>query len=317
MAVKTKYARLGMSGIEVSKICLGTNNFGGQLSADAATKVIRRALDLGVNFIDTANVYTDGRSEEIVGKAVKGDRERLVIATKVGYPMGGEPDSPNLSRKNILAKAWQSLQRLQTDHIDLYYLHAFDPKTPLTESLEAMNGLMEEGKVRHYGVSNYTLEQLRNAVEACEDGGWAKPVALQPRYNLLMREAENDLLPYCAKVNLGVATYSPLIGGLLTGKYNQSGAPPPGSRAAFRPAYWERIRNLGQFQAVEKLRSISEETDCKPNQLAIAWVLRNPAVTSAIVGASSPGQVDENCIALEKTIPDGVFEKLGSLPAQR
>ncbi|MDG7016475.1 MAG: aldo/keto reductase, partial [Nitrososphaerota archaeon] len=204
------YTKLGRSNVEVSRICLGTNNFGGQLDAEQSAKVIRHAVDVGINFIDTANVYTNGRSEEIIGKAVKEDRERLVIATKVGSPMSGEPDSPNLSKDNILSKAEESLRRLQTRYIDLYYLHTFDPKTPLTESLEAMSGLVKDGKVRHYGVSNFTVDQLKQAMKICDELDLVRPVAVQPRYNLLMREAEGDLFPYCVETGLGVATYSPL-----------------------------------------------------------------------------------------------------------
>lgn len=308
-----KYAKLGISNVKVSRICLGTNNFGGQLGAEEAAGVIRKAVDLGINFIDSANVYTDGHSEEAIGKAVKEDRERLVIATKVGYPMGGEPDSPNLSKENILSKAEGSLQRLQTRYIDLYYLHAFDPKTPLAESLEAMDELVKEGKARHCGVSNYTVEQLRQAMKICDERDLVRPLALQPRYNLLMRDAERDLFPYCKEVGLGVATYSPLLGGLLTGKYNQTEAPPPGSRAAFRPAYWERLKTMGRFQAVEKLRSIAKEAGAKPGQLAVAWVLRNSAVTSVILGSSSPSQVEENCAILEMDVPKKTFDALDSV----
>ena len=313
MAVATRYARLGKSGLEVSRICLGSNNFGGQLSADDAAKVIRRAVDLGVNFIDTANVYTDGRSEEVIGRTVKGDRDSMVIATKVGFPMPGEPDSPDLSSANILAKAEQSLRNLQTDFIDLYYLHVFDSSRPLAEPLRTMNRLVEEGKIGHYGVSNYSLGQLKDAIRLCEEEDLARPVVLQPRYNLVAREAEKDLLPYCLESRLGVAVYSPLEGGLLTGKYNLSSVPPAGSRAAFKPKYWERIKAMDRFGAADRLRSLASRIGSKPSSLAVAWVLRNRAVTSAIVGASSPSQVEENCAAAEMDFPARVFDELDAL----
>jgi aryl-alcohol dehydrogenase-like predicted oxidoreductase len=308
-----KYAKLGRSDVEVSRICLGTNNFGGQLSAEEAAGVVRKAIDLGINFVDTANVYTDGHSEEVIGRTVKEDRGRIVIATKVGAPMPGEPESPNLSKENILSKAEESLKRLQTSCIDLYYLHVFDPSTPLTESLLAMNQLVKNGKVRHYGVSNYTVDQLRQAIRTCDERDLVRPIALQPRYNLLVREAETDLFPYCIETGLGVATYSPLQGGLLTGKYSETEPPPPGSRAAFRPDYWGRLKTMGRFKAVERLRAIAKGAGAKPGSLAIAWVLRNRAVSSAIVGASSPAQVEENCAALELKVPESVFAAMDGL----
>ena len=304
-----QYRAVSGTGLKVSRICLGTNNFGGQLDEESARRVIDKSLELGINFLDTANVYTQGRSEEVIGKSLKGRREEVTLATKVGYP--AQPDgSSDLSREAIMKNAEGSLRRLQTDRIDIYYMHAFDSRTPLAESLTAMDGLVKAGKVKHYAVSNFSVDQLRSAFSICEKQGLEKPVALQPVYNLLSREAEADLLPYCRDRGLSVFTYSPLAGGLLTGKYAAGASPPAGSRAAFRPAYWERISKEEHLAAVERMKAVAEEEGATLGQLSIAWILRNPTVTAPIVGASTPAQVAENCRAVELDVSMGYFDAL-------
>ena len=308
-----QYTKLGRSNTTVSRICLGTNNFGGQLGEEQASKVIRAAVDAGINFIDTANVYVNGRAEEIIGNSMKGDRGRVVIATKMGYGMPGEPEGINLTRGNVLAKADESLRRLQTDHIDLYYLHGFDPNVGLEESLGAMNQLVNDGKVWQVGVSNFSAAQLGEAMRICEENDFAKPMAIEPRFNLMVRDAEKELFPLSLKLGLGVVTYSPLAGGFLAGKYSKGAEPPEGTRAAFSPGYWKRYNVDENFAKLEVLSNIARDSGLPLATLAVAWVLSKPAVTAPIIGASHPGQVGENCRALEAKVPSQVMAKLDSV----
>ena len=308
-----QYTKLGRSNFTVSRICLGTNNFGSQLSEEQASKVIRKAVDEGMNFIDTANVYVGGRSEEIIGKCVKSDRSSVAIATKVGYGMPGEPEGINLTRANVIAKADDALRRLQTDHIDLFYLHGFDPNVPLTETLGATNQLVKDGKVWRIGVSNFTADQVDAAMMICEQNDFAKPMAVQPRFNLMARDAEKGLFPICSKLGLGVATYSPLAGGFLTGKYSKGTEPPAGTRAAHNPNYWKRYNSDENFAKLEKLSAIANDSGFPLTTLAVAWILSKPAVTAPIVGASTPAQVEENCRIPEAKVPSQVIARLDAL----
>jgi aryl-alcohol dehydrogenase-like predicted oxidoreductase len=308
-----QYTKLGRSNFTVSRICLGTNNFGSQLSEEQASKVIRKAVDVGINFIDTADVYVGGRSEEIIGGSIKGDRNSVAIATKVGYGMPGGPEGINLARDNVLSKADDSLRRLQTDHIDLYYLHGFDPNVQLVETLGATNQLVKDGKVWQIGVSNFTAEQLRETMRVCEENDFAKPMTIEPRYNLLMRDAEKELFPLSVKLGLGVATYSPLAGGFLTGKYSKGTEPPEGTRAAFNPNYWKRYSADENFTKLERLSEIARDSGFPLTTLAVAWILSKPAVTAPIIGASRPEQVEENCRILDAKVPSQVIAKLDAL----
>lgn len=242
-----EYRRLGNTGAKVSRICLGTNNFGRQLDEQQSTRVIAKAQDLGVNSIDTANVYASSKSEEVIGQAIKGNRNSVFLATKVASEMGSGPNDRGLSRKHILWQISESLRRLQTDYIDLYYMHRFDPDTPLEETLRTLDDLVRLGKVSYLGCSNFTAQQIADANQVCDTLGLAKIVAVQPRYNLVRREAEAEVLPYCAKNNLAVLTYSPLMGGFLTGKYSAERAPPAGSRGAFSKQYWDNMNKPENF----------------------------------------------------------------------
>jgi aryl-alcohol dehydrogenase-like predicted oxidoreductase len=221
-----EYKRVGDSCINVSRISLGTNNFGGQVTEQDAITIIKKAIDLGVNSIDTANVYTGGLSEKIIGKALEGYRDDIILATKVGMRRGQGHNQGGLSRKNILSQISKSLENLKTDFIDLYYLHRFDPNTQLEETLKTLNELVREEKVRYIACSNFTALQIAEAQAISDTHGLEKLVAVQPRYNLLQREIENSLLPYCEHEKMGVLTYSPLMGGFLTGKYKKDQSPP-------------------------------------------------------------------------------------------
>jgi aryl-alcohol dehydrogenase-like predicted oxidoreductase len=305
-----KYRKLGKTGVQVSHLSLGTNNFGGQVDERTSIQIINKAVDMGINAIDTANIYTGGKSEEIIGKALKGNRDQILLCTKVGMDAGPAPNQSGLSRKHIFWQVSKSLERLQTDYIDIYYLHRFDAETPLEETLRAMDQLVKEGKVLYAACSNFSVSQVASAQEICEGLDLERLVAVQPPYNLLRREAEADLLPYCQSRGLGVLTYSPFMGGLLTGKYTDKEHPPQGSRGERNPRYWERIKNLESFSAVIELRKIADSAGFQLSQLALPWILLNPAVTSAITGASSPEQVEENCRAAETQVPEDILKRL-------
>lgn len=310
-----KYKNLGKSGLKVSRIGLGTNNFGGQINEENSIKIVRKAIDLGINLIDTADMYTNGKSEEMIGKALQGYRDNVILATKVGFSVGERPNQTGLSRKHILWQVRHSLESLQTDYVDIYYLHRFDPETPLEETLRTFNDLVREEKVRYIACSNFAAWQIAKAHEICEDLGLEKFVAVQPPYNLMQREIETELLPYCQHEGLGVMTYTPLMGGLLSGKYAKGTLPPTGSRAEYNQAYWERINKEGNFTILQQIESIADDAGIPMFQLAIAWILKNPTITAPMVGASKPEQVEENCNIVEINISDEVYKKLNAITA--
>lgn len=308
-----KYKRLGKSGLKVSQICLGTNNFGSQVNEEVSLKIIKKALDLGVNVIDTANVYSGGRSEKIIGKAVQGCRDDVIIATKVGARTGKGPNQGALSRKHILQQIKRSLESLGTKFIDIYYLHRFDEETPFEETLRTLNDLVHNGKVRYVACSNFTAWQIAKAHEICEIHDLEKFVAVQPEYNLLHREIEKDLLPYCQQEGLGVLTYSPLKGGFLTGKYRKNTPPMTGSRAGAHPQFWERVNMKENFIMIEPIRSIAAEVGISMIKLAIMWIMKNPLVTAPIVGASSVDQIEKNCQITEINIDNSIYQRLDEI----
>jgi aryl-alcohol dehydrogenase-like predicted oxidoreductase len=305
-----EYMRLGNSGVKVSRICLGSNNFGGQLDEKASAAVIEKALDLGVNIIDTANTYQKGKSEVIIGRTLKGHRDDVIIATKVGMSVGEGPNGGGLSRKHIMWQIKRSLEQLQTDYIDIYYMHRFDPETPIEETLRTLNDLVHRGRVRYIACSNWDAAQIENANELCDSKDLEKIIAVQPPYNLLDRGAEEDLLPYCAKEHLGVLTYTPLMGGFLTGKYEKGKPPPPGSRGASSSYYWGRFSNEELYAPLERLKAVSSEVGIPLHKLSIEWILSNPTVTAPILGASTVEQVIENCGMVNEKLPDSVLERL-------
>lgn len=307
------YRRLGITGIKVSRICLGTNNFGGQLDEQRVQSVIKKALDLGINILDTANTYTKGRSEELIGEAIKGNRNEILIATKVGEERGGGPNQGGLSRKEIVWQVSESLRRLQTDYIDLYYMHRFDPETPLEETLRALDYLVKQGKILYVACSNFTVAQVSKAIDICERLALERIVAVQPLYNLVQREAGVDLLPFCREKSLAVLPYSPLMGGFLTGKYASGKAPPPESRGYYNKMYWEQTNKGENYMMVESFRQIANQASISTADLAIAWLLKNPAVTAPIVGASSPEQVEKACEVLGLRIPEDAMKRLESV----
>jgi aryl-alcohol dehydrogenase-like predicted oxidoreductase len=306
---------MGRTGLKVSRMTLGTNNFGRDVDEATSIRVIRRAIDLGINSIDTANIYTGRRSEEIIGKAVQGDRDRFVIATKVGSPVGEGPDDSGLSRKHILSQISESLRLLQTDHIDIYYMHRFDPGTPLGETLKTFDDLAREGKILYLACSNFTVENMRAMNDVSERMGLERIVALQPPYNLLNHDAETELFPFCESERLGVISYSALAGGFLTGKYADGVPAPTGTRGALYPKFWGRMNRPENYAVLEKFKALADNAKMPLSQLALNWIAKNPTVTSMIVGASRPEQVEENVRQLEVKPPDEVMASLEAVLA--
>jgi aryl-alcohol dehydrogenase-like predicted oxidoreductase len=301
--VKTK--RLGQTGLKVSEICLGTMTFGNQCDETSSFAILDRAWDGGVFFLDTADVYPlgatpemRGQSELIVGQWMKERhrRDRVVLATKCRGATGEGPNDVGLSRKHILDAVEQSLRRLQTDYIDLYQVHQPDADTPLEETLDVLDDLVHQGKVRYLGCSNYQAYQLGKALWISDRCGLCRFECVQPRYNLLFREIEHEILPLCRSEGLGVIVYNPLAGGFLTGRY-APGQVPAGSRFALYQVgelYQNRYWQPAQFAAVERLRQFFGERQRSLTEVALAWVLGQPGVTSAIVGASRPEQLDQS-----------------------
>jgi aryl-alcohol dehydrogenase (NADP+) len=283
---------LGRSGLEVSPLCLGTMMFGGPTDERASQRIIAQARDAGLNFIDTADVYNDGRSEEIVGRAIKAERQHWVLATKLGNPMGKGPNRKGLSRRRCVLAVDESLQRLGTDWIDIYYLHREDPATPLEETVRAMGDLMRHGKICWFGLSNFRAWRIAEVCNLCDGMGIARPVVLQPYYNLLNRMPEVELLPACAFYGLGVAPYSPIARGILSGKYAPGAPPPEASRAARNdPRMMQTEWREESLLVAQKLKAHAEAKGVTLVQFALAWLLNNRLVTAPIVGPRTESQL--------------------------
>jgi aryl-alcohol dehydrogenase-like predicted oxidoreductase len=314
------HVRLGRTGLQVSRLCLGTMTFGLQCDEETSRAVLDRAADGGIDFLDTADVYplggdltTVGRTEEILGRWLKGRRDRFVVATKCFGRTGPAPFDAGNSRRHILAAVEASLRRLGTDYIDLYQLHGDDHETPLDETLEALSDLVRQGKVRYVGCSNFLTWRLVRAVGRSETLGLCRFESVQPRYNLLFRQIEREMLPFCLEEGVGVIPYNPLAGGLLSGKYDPAAPPPEGSRftlgnaaETYRSRYWRSE----EFAAVERLRPIAAEAGLSLVTMAIAWVLAHPAVTAPIIGASRPAQLEDSLAALDRPLSGELKSRL-------
>jgi aryl-alcohol dehydrogenase-like predicted oxidoreductase len=294
-----QYRRLGRCGLKVSAIGLGTNQFGGKVSPKQAKEIIHTALDAGVNFIDTADVYQGGRSEEAIGAAIKGRRERVLIATKVQHKIApGGPNDQGASRQHILHGVEASLRRLDTDTIDLYQIHRWDPNTPIDETMRALEDLIRWGKVRYIGASNFTAWQLTQANAIAQIHDWTDFVSIQPHYHLLERGLEEELLPACQYFDIGVLPYFPLAGGFLTGKYAKGKPAPKGSRGE-TSGYVQQYMTDENFEFLGKLSKFAESRGHTLNELAHAWLLAQPQVSSVISGATSVEQVQANVKSVE------------------
>jgi len=314
-----KYRRLGGAGVKVSEISLGSWISCDDLNAkEDSFRIIEKAYECGINFFDSANVYSQGRAEIILGEALrKFPRETCVIATKVYWPMGEGPNQRGLSRKHIMEESEKSLKRLGTDYIDLYYCHWFDHEVPVEETLRAMDDLIRRGMILYFGVSNWTAAQISEGLRVCDRFLLDRMVANQPSYNMFDRYIEKETIPLCMKNGIGQVVYSPLAQGTLTGKYRRGTEYAAGSRAANRNikaevTVWDYLNDeiLGQ---VEKLTQIADEAGVRLSQLALAWILRQTNVASALTGASRPSQVEENVKASDISLSDGLLSRIGEV----
>jgi aryl-alcohol dehydrogenase-like predicted oxidoreductase len=290
--------KLGQTDIRVSPVTLGTMTFGAQTDEPAARSMVDLCLERGINFIDTANVYNAGKTEEILGRILAGRRDKFILASKVGITNDQLPDEAGLSPSAIKKGIENSLRRLKTDCIDLYYLHQPDYTVPLEDTLATMNELVRAGKVRIVGASNYASWQLCHMLWLAEKNGWQPVQVVQPMYNLLARGIEQELLPMCRAFSLAVVPYNPLAGGLLTGKH-ASAAPQPGTRFDLLPFYRDRYWHAANFEAVQQLAKIAADAGKSPTRLALGWLLNQAAVTSIILGASRLEHLRENIAALD------------------
>ncbi|MDF2439669.1 MAG: hypothetical protein JWN98_653 [Abditibacteriota bacterium] len=302
-----EYRRLGQAGVKVSEVGLGSwLTYGGATENETATQCIHRAYELGINFFDTANVYARGESEKVVGAALKNfARDSYVLATKVYFPMGDGPNARGLSRKHIMEQCHLSLKRLGTDYIDLYQCHRYDENVPLEETLRALDDLVSQGKVLYVGVSEWNADQIDSALQLADELNLDRIVSNQPYYNILGRSVEEEVLPLCEEEGIGQVVFSPLAQGVLTGKYKPGQKPPEDSRAA--DPNQNQFMNGGkldeqQLEKVEALKPIAEREGLTMAQMALAWCLRKEIVSSVIIGASRPAQVDDNAAAAGKKL---------------
>jgi 1-deoxyxylulose-5-phosphate synthase len=318
-----EHARLGRSGLQVSRLCLGTMTFGLQSDEATGVAIMDKAAEAGVDFFDTSDAYplggdlsTRGRTEEIIGRWLRGKRDRIIIATKCFVPMGPGPMDGGNSRKHIMSAVDASLRRLQTDYVDLYQLHGYDQNTPIDETLSALDDLVHAGKVRYVGCSNFLTYQLVRAIGRSETLRLVRFDSVQPRYNLLFRQIEREMLPFCDEDGVGVISYNPIAGGLLSGKHNRTAPPPEGSRFTLGyagPMYQDRYWHERMFDTVEAVRKLADEAGVSLVTLAVAWVLANRAITAPIIGASRPAQLDASLAAASYALDDDLKQRLDDL----
>ncbi len=318
-----EYRRLGSTGMYVSEISYGNwITHGSQVEQEAAIKCVKTAFDLGITTFDTADVYAGTRAETVLGKALKGiRRESYELFTKVYWPTGTGKNDRGLSRKHIMESCHASLKRLNVDHIDLYQMHRFDFETPLEESLQAFEDLIRQGKVNYIGFSEWTAAQISSALKIQDARGYSRFVSSQPQYSALWRVIEEEVVPLSRKEGIGQIVWSPIAQGVLTGKYKPGAKPPAGSRATDKKSgagmisRWMRDEVL---EAVQKLRPVADSVGLSMSQLAIAWVLQNNNVSSAIMGATKPSQVKENVkasgVKLDASVMKAIDSALGTLP---
>ena len=321
-----QHVRLGRTGLTVSRLCLGTMTFGLQCDEPTSVAILDRAAAAGITFLDTSDVYplgggldTVGRTEEILGRWLAGRRHEFIVATKCNGAMSARRWDRGLSRKHILDAIEGSLRRLRTDYVDLYQCHAPDDETPIDETLRAFDDIVRAGKVRYIGTSNFVTWKIVRAMGRSEVLGVARFDSAQPRYNLLFRQIERDLLPMCLEEGVGVIPYNPLAGGLLSGKHRQTGGPTPGTRFTLGNAarrYQDRYWHEREFATVEAVRPLAAEAGISLARLAVAWVLANPAVTAPIIGASRAEQLDDVLPAAEKGIDAEIKARLDTLTAE-
>ncbi|MEK5165010.1 aldo/keto reductase [Paenibacillus sp. FSL R5-0527] len=307
-----KYRRLGTSGLEVSALGLGTNAFGKRADRETSIRLIHQALDSGVNFIDTANIYAGSESEWIIGEALADRRQGVVLATKAGLVRGEGPNASGSSRLHLQQELEQSLKRLKTDYVDLYQIHTFDPYTPLEETLRTLDDMVRAGKVRYIGASNYAAWELMKAIGISESRGWTKYISTQVSYSLADRTPEQELVPMCTDQGVGIIPYFPLAGGILSGKYHSVKEAPAGSRADTDP-------NFGRFLDEERIAlgqqvsRLAADRETSASALSLAWLMTRPAVSTVIVGATRPEQLEDNLRSVSVDLDPELLTQLNDL----
>ena len=298
--------QLGNSELHVSSIGLGSVTFGREIDSETSFSVIDYAMDRDINLIDTAEVYSAGGSEKVLGQWLSrsSNRQKVVLGTKIVPPLG---------RERILQVAEESLRRLQTDVIDLYQLHAFDASTPFEETMDALNTLVQQGKVRYLGCSNFDAWQICKALWIADVNGWAPMVSVQPNYNVAIRDIETELLPFCADQNIGVTSYSPLGAGFLTGKYTKTWTAPKGTRFDVMPDHWDIYENDVSMRRMEGLREVASETGISMVQLALAWAIGQPGITSVLIGCRTTSHIDQAFQAEEMGLTQEIRDRINAL----
>ncbi|WP_379156733.1 aldo/keto reductase [Paenibacillus sp. sgz5001063] len=304
-----KFNRLGHSGLQVSALGLGTNSFGKRADQQTSIGIVHAALDQGINFIDTANIYAGTESERIIGMALAGRRQDAVLATKAGLPVHGGPGGSGSSRHHLMQELEGSLRRLKTDYVDLYQIHTFDPYTPLEETLRTLDDMVSAGKVRYIGASNYAAWELMKALGISEARNLVKYVSIQTSYSLADRTPESELLPLCLDQGIGIIPYFPLAGGILTGKYGGSGPAPAGSRAQTDPNF-SRFLTPGRVELGNRVGLIAQKLDISPTALSLAWLMNRPAVSSVIVGATRVEQLQQNLLSTNVSLDAQTLDQL-------
>lgn len=315
------FSFLGQTGVRVSRLGFGTMSFGGDADSDESARMYAACRNAGINLFDCADVYSQGRAESILGKLIAHEREQIVLTSKVGFPAGVDPSAPNAcggSRYHLVHACEASLRRLGTDRIDVYFVHRFDPRTALEETLRGIESLVQSGKVLYPAVSNFAAYQTQRALDLQAQAGWAKLVAIQPMYNLLKRQAEVELLPMARDNQLGVLPYSPLAAGLLSGKYTAE-QPPEEGRMLTSKNYQVRYAGVNARQVAFDFVGVAQRLGVEPAALAVAWVKAHPAVTAPLLGARNVTQLKACLGAADLTLDDATYQELSALtpaPAQ-
>jgi len=308
-----EYRRMGRSGLKVSEICLGTMTFGRSTDQSEAAKMVNLVLDRGGNFFDTADGYSNGESEVILGKALKGRRRDAVVATKFFNPMGPGPNDSGMSRVHIMNAIEDSLKRLDMDYVDLYYIHHVDVQSPLEEMLRAMDDLVRQGKVRYIACSNYQAWRLSEALWISDTKNLARFECYQPQYNLVVRDIEQELIPLCLLKGLGVVVWGPMAGGFLTGKYKPGERSVPGTRSEEKWVFPSRFFGPNADETLAVLLDVSKRIGANPAQVALRWVLSQPAITAVIVGSRNAEQLGENLKATDLKLDNDNLQKLNEV----
>ena len=308
-----EYRNMGRTGLKVSEICMGTMTFGTGTDPDAAQRMVDRAIEVGINFFDTANSYGGGESELSLGKALAGKRDRVVVATKFFNPMGPGPNDSGMSRLHIMQALEASLQRLQMDYVDLYYIHHVDAETPPDEMLRALDDLVHQGKVRYTACSNYQGWRLMKALWTSDVGKLARFDCYQPQYSLVVRDIEQELIPICQSEGLGVVVWSPLAGGLLSGKYKPGERVLSGTRSADDWAYPKQYFAANADETLQVVADVAAQLGRTPAQVALRWCLEQPSITSVIVGARTLAHLDDNLQAADFRLEGEVLERLNGV----